>query len=256
MVRFTRSLQRMTEEEGNMDTLIAILIVLTNTAQFDSSHATGVWLEEFATPYKIFTEHHVNVTVASPLGGVVPIDPRSLNDETQEKFADEIELLKNTESLADIDVNGYDAIFFPGGHGTMFDLPGNELVQKAITQMYESGKVVSAVCHGPAAFVDVKLSDGKYLVDGKKVAAFTNSEEKAAKLDKYMPFLLQSKLEEQGATVKTAENYQPQVVFDGKLITGQNPASSENVARGVLETLGFPPDRGKRVRPAKYKIDQ
>ena len=129
-------------------------------------------------------------------------------------------------------------------------------MQKAITQMYESGKVVSAVCHGPAAFVDVKLSDGKYLVDGKKVAAFTNSEEKAAKLDKYMPFLLQSKLEEQGATVKTAENYQPQVVFDGKLITGQNPASSENVARGVLETLGFPPDRGKRVRPANYKIDQ
>jgi putative intracellular protease/amidase len=221
-----------------MDTLIAVLIVLTNTAAFDSSHATGVWLEEFAVPHQIFVEQHVNVTVASPLGGVVPVDPRSLNDEAKAKFAGEIELLKHTTPLADVDVSSYDAVFFPGGHGTMFDLPGNELVQKTIAQMYESGKVVAAVCHGPAALVDVKLADGKYLVDGKKIAAFTNSEEKAVELDQYMPFLLQSKLEEQGATVETGENFKPQVVVDGKLITGQNPASSEGVARGVMRSLG------------------
>lgn len=220
-----------------MDTLIAILIVLTNTAQFDSAHPTGVWLEEFAVPHQIFMEAGARVTVASPAGGVVPIDPRSLTDESKEKFAKEIELLQHTRALSGVDLTPYDALFFPGGHGTMFDLPGNARVQRAIVEMYERGEVVAAVCHGPAAFVDVKLTDGKPLVEGKTLAAFTDNEEKAVQLDTFMPFLLESKLKEQGATVETAENFQPKVVVDGKLITGQNPASSEGVARAVLEAV-------------------
>lgn len=220
-----------------MDTLIAILFVLTNTAQIDSAHPTGVWLEEFAVPHQIFMDAGVQMTVASPAGGVVPIDPRSLSDESKKNFAREIELLQTSRPLAEINVSDYDAIFFPGGHGTMFDLPGNAHVQKAIVEMYESGKVVSAVCHGPAAFVDVTLSDGSALVKDKQLAAFTDDEERAAQLDKLMPFALESRLRAQGATVKTAPNFQEQVVVDGKLITGQNPASSAGVARAILAAV-------------------
>lgn len=219
-----------------MDTLIVILMVLTNTAQFDS-HATGVWLEEFAVPHQIFADAGAQTIVASPQGGVVPVDPRSLNDETKRNFAREIDLLQSTKKLAEVQLDNVDAIFFPGGHGTMFDLPGNADVQNAIVELYERGEVVSAVCHGPAAFVDVKLSDGRALVEGKKLAAFTDSEERAVQLDGYMPFMLESKLREQGATVETAENFQEKVVVDGKLITGQNPPSSAGVAREILKAL-------------------
>lgn len=219
-----------------MDTLLVILMVLTNTAQFDS-HATGVWLEEFAVPHQIFIDAGAQVTVASPLGGVVPVDPRSLNEESQRNFTREIDLLKESKKLSDVPLEDVDAIFFPGGHGTMFDLPGNADVQKAIVTLYENGKVVSAVCHGPAALVDVNLSDGKALVQGKKLAAFTDSEERAVKLDGYMPFMLESKLRELGATVETAPDFQEKVVVDGQLVTGQNPPSSAAVALAVLKAV-------------------
>ncbi len=221
-----------------MDTLIAILIVLTNTAQFDSAHATGVWLEEFAAPHQIFMDAGAEITVASPLGGVVPIDPRSWNEESEKMFGKEAELLKDTKPLADVDVSQYDALFFPGGHGTMFDLPGNELVQSAILGMYEEGKVIAAVCHGPAAFADLTFSDGTPFLKDKKIACFTDDEERAVQLDGLMPFMLESKLSEQGATVETAENFQSKVVVDGQLVTGQNPASSVGVAEAVLKAVG------------------
>jgi len=220
-----------------MDTLLTILFVLTNTAQIDSMHATGVWLEEFAVPRQVFVDAGAQVTVASPKGGNIPIDPRSLTDESRTKFANEIVMLQSSQKLSDIKTDDFDAIFFPGGHGTMFDLPGNKDVEKALITMYQDGKVVSAVCHGPAAFVDAKMSNGKLLVEGRQLAVFTDSEEKAAKLDHLMPFLLESKLKEQGATVVAGPNFEKQVVVDGKIVTGQNPQSSEGVAQAVMELL-------------------
>ena len=220
-----------------MDTLLTILFVLTNTAQIDSTHATGVWLEEFAVPRQVFVEAGAQVTVASPKGGNIPIDPRSLTDETRAKFGNEIVMLQSSQKLSTIKTDDYDAIFFPGGHGTMFDLPGNKDVEDALITMYQNGKIVSAVCHGPAAFVGAKMSNGKLLVEGRQLAVFTDSEEKAAKLDHLMPFLLESKLKEQGATVVAGPNFEKQVVVDGKIVTGQNPQSSEGVAQAVMELL-------------------
>ena len=220
-----------------MDTLLTILFVLTNTAQIDSMHATGVWLEEFAVPRQVFVDAGAQVTVASPKGGNIPIDPRSLTDESRTKFANEIVMLQSSQKLSEVKTDDFDAIFFPGGHGTMFDLPGNKDVEKALITMYQDGKVVSAVCHGPAAFVDAKMSNGKLLVEGRQLAVFTDSEEKAAKLDHLMPFLLESKLKEQGATVVAGPNFEKQVVVDGKIVTGQNPQSSEGVAQAVMELL-------------------
>ncbi len=214
-----------------------ILIIVTSHDQIDAEHPTGLWFEEFAVPYQLFRETGYVVTVASLKGGQTPIDPRSVpNAEQAEAQAEALQALKETQPLSSVNSEDYDAVFFPGGHGTMYDLPSPE-VGRIVSQFAEAQKVVAAVCHGPAALVEAKRSDGMPLVQGHKVTGFTNAEEEAVELDKLMPFLLESRLRELGAEFVAASNWSDHVVVDGNLITGQNPQSSGSTAQAVIEVL-------------------
>lgn len=226
-----------------------ILLVLTNEAKLGKTQGrTGFYLSEAAHPYEVFRNAGYKVTLASPLGGFAPLDPKSFD----EKDAANAAFWKNYGSGAEknatlgvketISLNGvnpadFSAIFFAGGHGTMWDFRGNKDVNRVTATIYEDGGAVGAVCHGPAALVDVKLTDGTPLVKGKKVAAFTNDEEEAVGLAGVVPFLLQSKLEEAGATHVAAENFAENAVADGRLVTGQNPASAAKTAELLVAAL-------------------
>lgn len=215
----------------------SILMVVTNCERIDSDHPTGLWFDEFAIPYESFRKAGYAVTVASPNGGRAPIDPRSTpNQDQAQTYAAALEALGNTLSLSSVKAEDYAAIFFPGGHGTMFDLP-TEPVGRLAGQFADAGKVVAAVCHGPAAFVRAARSAGTPLVKGHKVTGFTNEEERAVELDKLMPFLLESRLRELGAEFVSAPPWSNHVVVDGKLITGQNPQSSAGAAQAVIDAL-------------------
>ncbi|AJY76944.1 type 1 glutamine amidotransferase domain-containing protein [Paenibacillus beijingensis] len=214
-----------------------ILMVVTSANQINSEKSTGLWLSEFAEPYIEFTKEGYNITVASPLGGKTPVDQNSLSADLPQEIVDAQKYLANTIKLDEIIASDYDVIFLPGGHGTMFDLPDNEKLQSLLSQFYENDKIVAAVCHGPAGLVNAKLSNGKYLVEGKRITAFTDSEEKAAGLDQYMPFLLESKLREAGPIFVTAADWSDHYEVDGNLITGQNPQSTLSVAKEIIAKL-------------------
>lgn len=214
-----------------------ILMIVTSHNQIDANHPTGLWLEEFAIPYQLFRQQTYTLTVASPAGGMTPIDPKSLEPSaTAETHQDALQALQYTEPLASIDPLQYDAVFFPGGHGTMYDLP-TEQVGEIVSQLFKAGKIIAAVCHGPAALVAAKQPDGTPLVKGKTVTGFTNEEEEAVQLAKLMPFLLESRLRELGAKFEKAPNWQDYVIVDGQLITGQNPQSSASTAKAVIKAL-------------------
>ena len=219
-----------------MNTAIAILIIVTSASTMKSGDQTGVWLEEYAVPYVKFKEEGYEVTVVSIKGGKVPIDPASLEAKKTE-WNEAITLLENVEKLSNIDPTKYQAVYVPGGHGAMFDLADNDLVKKTLASFANANKVVSAVCHGPAALVDVKLANGKYLVDGKNVTSFTNNEEDEVQKSAKMPFMLETKLKEQGAIFKAKSNWENHVVVDNKLITGQNPFASEDIAKAIIEAI-------------------
>ncbi|ANC75969.1 glutamine amidotransferase [Fictibacillus phosphorivorans] len=215
-----------------------ILMVVTTADHMNNEHSTGLWLSEFGEAYVEFANAGHNITVASPKGGKAPVDDRSLEGEVPQEIQDTAKYLENTIKLEEInELDAFDAIFLPGGHGTMFDLPENTKLQEVIRDLYEQNKVVAAVCHGPAGLVGVKLSDGTPLVAGKKVTAFTDAEEVATTLDQYMPFLLETRMRELGAQFVAAENWSDHVQRDGQLITGQNPQSTVSVAKEVLKQL-------------------
>lgn len=215
----------------------SILIVVTNHDHINEKVKTGIWLEEFAVPYRRFKAASYKITVASPCGGDAPIDPQSLISGEGEKYKNEIQGLKSTLPLSNINPSEYDGVFFPGGHGTMFDLPNNPRVAKIVSQFFQSGKPIAAICHGPAALLGAKRADGTPLVKGHKITSFTNEEEIAIKCDKFMPFLLESKLSECGADFEPAPNWSDHVVTDANLITGQNPQSSDSLADAMLKTF-------------------
>jgi putative intracellular protease/amidase len=210
-----------------------------------SGEPTGLWFEELATPYYAFTDAGADVDIVSIAGGAVPIDPRSKkpkgeNPASVERFIEDKEAsakITDTKAIADINTSGYDAVFLPGGHGTMWDLPSSKVLATTVVEYLDNDKVVAAVCHGPAGLVSARFADGTPVVKAKRVAAFTNGEEVAAGLDKKVPFLLEDRLRELGAKVETGPNFKPFSIRDGNLITGQNPASSEGVAKLVLERL-------------------
>ena len=221
-----------------MTTTKRILIVVTSHNAIDANHPTGLWFEEFATPYAEFLSQGFDVTVASPRGGAVPIDPRSEpNPEEAEQTAQARSALQQTRTLSEVQASNFDAIFLPGGHGTMFDLPENTALQQLLGDFASQDKVVAAVCHGPAGLVGARLANGTPLVAGKRLTAFTNNEERAAELDQAMPFLLESRLRELGGDFVERPNWSDHVERDGKLITGQNPQSSGSVAKAVIEEL-------------------
>lgn len=218
-----------------------ILMVVTNHSELPNGHKTGLWLEEYAVPYNEFVAAGFDVVTASPRGGAAPIDPRSFEeDKARTTYAAALEQTKQTTHLADIDPEPFQALFFPGGHGPMFDLAIDSRVKDLLRHFAEKGKVYAAVCHGPAALVGATTSDGKSLVFGKRLTAFTNSEEREVQLDKAVPFLLEDRLREEGAQFKGAANWTDHVVTDGLLITGQNPQSSASTARAVITHLKPP----------------
>ncbi len=225
----------------------AILLVLTNHAELgDSGKLTGFYLSEAAHPYEVFTANGNPVTLASPEGGFAPLDPKSLElkDEANAAFWKKFGNgdmdkpgAEKTVALSEVDPKDYGAIFFAGGHGAMWDFPDSEPLKKVTVSIYENNGSVGAVCHGPAALVNVKLSDGSLLISGKTTAVFTNSEEKAVNLTETVPFLLQTTFEKAGATVETAKDFSKNAVRDGRLVTGQNPASAKKAAELLLEAM-------------------
>ena len=218
----------------------SVLIMVTNadTIAGNKNKPTGVWLSEAAEPYIAFQGAGFKVDIASPKGGVVPIDPNSVeNGNDDEKFTEVTKLLQNTPRIGDLVYENYDAIFLAGGHGAMFDFPGDADIQNIMAYFKDNGRIISAVCHGPAAFADAKTKDGKYLVDGIKLTAFTNEEEDGANLSEDMPFMLQTKLEENGAGFVKGTAGEENVVSSGSSITGQNPASAQGVADAVINRL-------------------
>lgn len=223
----------------------AILFIVTSQALLgNTGEATGVWLEELTTPYYMFQEEGYDIEIASVNGGAIPIDPRSLSDddkpESVEKYLSDSDLqntVQNSIAATDVEASKYDAVFFPGGHGTMYDYPNNETLASVINEILANNGVVAAVCHGPAVLVGVNGPDGNPIVQGKKVSAFTNAEEEAGGLTEVMPFLLETRLKELGAEIVSNDNFEPQAIRDGNIITGQNPASSGDVAKLVIEAL-------------------
>jgi putative intracellular protease/amidase len=218
-----------------------ILIALTSHGELGSTgRSTGFYLPEAAYPWKAFTDAGYTVDLVSVQGGRPPMDGIDPSDPVQRAFLDDPQMsvkLENTPRPDQVNPTDYDAILYAGGHGAMWDFPDSTRLAEIARDIYESNGVVAAVCHGPAGLVNIVLSDGRYLVDGKEVAAFTNDEEAAVGLTEDVPFLLQTRLEQRGAKHSGAPNFQPWVVRDGRLVTGQNPASTTDVAVQVLTIL-------------------
>ncbi|GAA5132721.1 type 1 glutamine amidotransferase domain-containing protein [Alloalcanivorax gelatiniphagus] len=215
-----------------------LLMLVTSASQMGQGQQTGLWLEEFAVPYQVFKDNNIPVRVASPSGGKIPIDPRSVPDDDQkEAWKDAIAELRDTRPLEEIWEDGFVAVFVPGGHGAMFDMPDNPLVAGVLQRTWTQGGVVAAVCHGPAALIGACDEDGVPLVKGRRVSCFTNEEEREVGLEEVMPFLLETRLEELGARIENKGKFQAQAVTDGRLVTGQNPPSSKVTAEAVVEVL-------------------
>lgn len=218
-----------------------ILIALTSHDRLgDTGRGTGFYLPEAAHPWKTFTEAGYEVDLVSVRGGRPPMDGADASDPVQRQFLDDPRIaaqLADTRRPAQVEAADYDAVLYAGGHGTMWDFRGDRDLAVLARDIYEAGGAVAAVCHGPAGLVDLTLSDGSYLVDGKEVASFTNSEEAAVNLTGVVPFPLQSALELRGAEHSAAPDFTAHVVVDGRLVTGQNPASAAGVGEALVRVL-------------------
>jgi len=222
-----------------------ILMVLTSHDQLgDTGKKTGFWLEEFAAPYYTLKNAGARLTVVSPAGGQPPLDPKSDEPDAQteatKRFKADPEaqaVLANTGKLADVKAEDFDAVFYPGGHGPLWDLAESQASIALIEAMIAAGKPVAAVCHAPGVLRHVKAADGSPLVKGKKVTGFTNTEEEAVGLTNIVPFLVEDMLKQNGGEYSKLGDWQPYAITDGLLITGQNPASSEAAAEALLKLL-------------------
>lgn len=222
-----------------------VLFVLTSHDELgDTGNKTGFWIEEFAAPYYNLIDKGVEVTVATPKGGKAPIDPSSDTEDAQtedtKRFkADEAaqKVINNTRKLSDMNPEDFDAVFYPGGHGPLWDLSNDKTSQNLIETFNSQGKPIAFVCHAPAALKEVKAPNGEPLVKGKKVTGFTNSEEEAVNLTEVVPFLVEDMLKRNGGIYSKADDWNVHVLKDGNLITGQNPASSSKVAEELYKAL-------------------
>jgi putative intracellular protease/amidase len=213
-----------------------ILMVLTSHNDLGGVRSTGYYVPEAAHPYWMFKASGFEVQFVSPKGGKPTPDGANAADPEQVRFLELPELAQTLEPSA-IVPEQFDAIFYVGGHGTMWDFPSNTQLSAIAANIYERGGMVSAVCHGPAGLVNIRLSSGEFLLAGKTVAGFTNAEEAAVKLEAVVPFLLEDKLTERGAKHIAADNFQANVQVSQRLVTGQNPASARGVAQAVIELL-------------------
>ncbi|SHF97514.1 Putative intracellular protease/amidase [Flavobacterium segetis] len=235
-----------TAQKQNKKVMKKVLFVLTSHDKLgDTGEKTGFWVEEFAAPYYELSDKGVQIDIASPLGGQPPIDPKSDDasaaTEDTKRFDKDTELqakLSKTHKLAEVNQADYDAVFYPGGHGPLWDLADDKNSIALIEAFYNNDKPVAFVCHSPAALKNVKVN-GEYLVKGKKLTGFSNSEEEAVGLTKVVPFLLEDALQANGATYSKIGDWQPYAIEDGLLITGQNPASSKLVAEKLLNKLNL-----------------
>lgn len=222
-----------------------VLIVLTShDALGDTGEKTGFWLEEFAAPYYALKDAGAEITLASPAGGQPPLDPKSDSPDAQteatKRFQADPEAqqqLADTRTLDTVRAADFDAVFYPGGHGPMWDLPDNATSIALIQDFVRAGKPVAAVCHAPVALINVTNDDGSHLVAGKQVTGFANSEEDTVGLTDVVPFLLEDRLKQRGGDYSKADDFTPYVLVDGNLVTGQNPPSSEPAAAELLKLL-------------------
>ena len=222
-----------------------VLIVLTSHGDLGSTgEKTGFWIEEFAAPYYILADAGVELTIASPKGGQPPVDPKSESADSQtpatKRFYSDYDLIDkvaHTLKLSEVNEADYAAVFYPGGHGPLWDLATDVISINLIENFYKNNKPVAFVCHAPSALLKVKAPDGEPLVKGKEVTGFSDTEEEAVKLTKVVPFLLEDELKKLGAHYSKGDNWSSYVKEDGLIITGQNPASSEAVARLLLTAL-------------------
>lgn len=218
-----------------------ILFVLTSHGiKGKTGEKTGFHLSEAAHPWKVLNDAGYEVDFVSPQGGKPPVEAFDLSDPISKEFWEDSKVSKKLEDTmkpSDVDAAEYKAIFYVGGHGAMWDLPDNLELRKITTEIYESKGVVASVCHGPAGLVNVKLSDGSYLLDGKKVNSFTDEEEKDAGAEDVVPFMLESKIRERGGIFEKSGIQEAHVVTDGRLVMGQNPASATGVGEAIVAAL-------------------
>jgi putative intracellular protease/amidase len=221
-----------------------LFVITSNDKMGDTDHKTGFWIEEFAAPYYLLKDAGYDITLASPKGGQPPIDPNSETEDAQTKATERFDmdkeaktLLANTHKLSEVKESDYDAVFYPGGHGVLWDLVEDKTSIQLIERFNASNKPIAFVCHAPAVLKHPKTTDGEPLVKGKKVTGFTNQEEAAVQLTKVVPFLLEDMLIENGGVYSKIEDWQAYAVEDGNLITGQNPGSSEKVAELLSKHL-------------------
>jgi len=222
-----------------------ILMILTSHDTLgDSGKKTGFWLEEFAAPYYVFLDAGAEITLTSPAGGQPPLDPQSEAPNAQTKATERLKkdytalhALANTAKLAATNADDFDAVFFPGGHGPLWDLAENADSQRIIETFIAEDRPLAAVCHAPAIFKHTKGADGKSLVSGRRVTGFTNTEEEAVGLTDSVPFLIEDMLSANGGLYEKGPDWGSYVVVDGNLVTGQNPASSEAAAKELLKLL-------------------
>lgn len=217
-----------------------VLIVVTSNDQLgNTNEKTGWFLSEVTHVFWPLYDDGFIVDFASPKGGIAPLEQKSLklddpeNRSFVEKFNIDLGIL--TQATKDIDPSKYSVIYFAGGHGTMWDFPDDEYIQQLVTNIYESGGIVSAVCHGPSALVNVRLSDGKFLINGKRINSFTDNEEREVQKNSIVPFMLETKIRERGGNFEAGKNWADQVVVDGRLITGQNPQSASRLGKSIVD---------------------
>lgn len=217
-----------------------LFVVTSHDKKGNTGEPTGYYLGEVSHPWEVLHNAGYEIDFVSPQGGKAPVDGFNLEDPINKKFWEDEKYhnkIEHTKKPSEIKPKDYVAIFYAGGHGAMWDFADNAELAKIAQKIYENNGIVSAVCHGPAGLVNIKLSNGKYLVDGKKINAFTNEEEIAVKLENVVPFALETKLIERGAKFEKSGLWQPHVVTDQRVVTGQNPQSAKEVGEAVLELL-------------------
>lgn len=238
------SAQNEVNHKSKGESMNVLMVVTSNDELGSTGEKTGFWLEEFAAPFYVFKDAGADITIASPEGGQPPVDPRSDLPENQteatKRFkadSESQELLAASVKLSGVNAADFDAVFYPGGHGPLWDLVDNEYSIALIQSFVKEGKPVGAVCHAPAVLKNVKDDNGEFLVKGRKVTGFSNTEETAVGLAEVVPFLLEDVLIECGGQYSKGDDWTPHVVEDGFLVTGQNPASSEKTAETLLKLI-------------------